>query len=97
MNTPNEDNEMETTAADVKPRVRKFIIGNFYIPNQDGFTDAMSLLEAGVVDSTGVLEIIGFLESTFRFTVEDDEIVPENLDSIERITHYISRKTAGAP
>jgi acyl carrier protein len=97
MHTPNENIEVATSAAEVKTRAREFIVANFYMPNQDGFTDAMSLLEVGVVDSTGVLEIIAFLQSTFGFNVEDDEIVPENLDSIERITQYVTRKTVSAP
>jgi len=85
---------METTTGDVKSRVRAFITGNFYLPDRDGLADGASLLEAGVVDSTGVLEIIGFLQSAFGILVEDDEIVPENLDSIDRLTDYVARKTA---
>ena len=77
---------------DPKRQVRDFVRSNFLIPEGAPLTDNASLLELGVVDSTGVLEIIGFLERTFGVTVEDDEIVPENLDSIERIAGYVSRK-----
>jgi len=77
---------------DTKTRVREFVTSNFFVQDVAGLTDSASLLDLGVVDSTGVLEIMGFLESTFGVTVEDDEIVPENLDSIERIAAFVERK-----
>lgn len=55
--------------------------------------DTDSLLETGVLDSTGVLELIEFLEETFQFTVEDSETVPENLGSIDGLTRYVLSKT----
>lgn len=54
--------------------------------------DTDSLLETGVLDSTGVLELIEFLEEEFSFSVEDSETVPENLGSIAGITHYVASK-----
>ena len=75
-------------------RVREFVTRNFFVSDAARLTDDASLLDLGVVDSTGVLEIIGFVESTFGLTVEDDEIVPANLDSIERIAAYVDRKLA---
>jgi acyl carrier protein len=57
-------------------------------------TDDTSLLDKGIIDSTGVLELVGFIEQTFSFTVEDDELVPENLDSVQRLTAYVSKKMA---
>ena len=77
---------------DTKQRGREFVTSNFFVQDADGLTDSASLLDLGVVDSTGVLEIMGFLESTFGVSVEDDEIVPENLDSIERIASFVERK-----
>jgi acyl carrier protein len=77
---------------ETKQRVREFVTSNFFVQDAAGLTDSASLLDLGVVDSTGVLEIMGFLESTFGVTVEDDEIVPDNLDSIERIAAFIDRK-----
>ena len=81
-----------------RDEIREFVRSNFFIPDDGGFTDAASLLELGVVDSTGVLEIIGFLEQTFGIAIEDDEIVPENLDSIDRIAAFVSlrRSAPGA-
>ena len=58
----------------------------------DELTDSGSLLEMNIIDSTGVLELVGFLEETFEITIEDDELVPENLDSINRIADFINRK-----
>jgi acyl carrier protein len=77
-------------------QVREFVTRNFFVPDAARLTDDASLLDLGVVDSTGVLEIIGFLEQAFGLTVEDDEIVPANLDSIDRIAAYVERKL-GAP
>ncbi len=54
--------------------------------------DDVSLLDAGIIDSVAVIEIITFIEETYSIKVEDDEIVPENLDSINKIDSYISRK-----
>jgi acyl carrier protein len=81
---------------DTKQRVREFVTSNFFVQDASSLTDSASLLEMGVVDSTGVLEIMGFLESTFGVAVEDDEIVPENLDSIERIAAFVERKRAAS-
>ena len=81
---------------ETKQRVREFVTGNFFVQDVASLTDSASLLELGVVDSTGVLEIMGFLESAFGVAVEDDEIVPENLDSIDNVTVFVERKLAGA-
>jgi acyl carrier protein len=81
---------------DVKSTVRQFITENFYLPDPAALDDNASLIDLGVVDSTGVLEVISFLESTFELTVKEDETVPENLDSIARITAYVERKRLAA-
>jgi acyl carrier protein len=77
---------------DSTTRIREFVRSNFLVSDDVALTDGASLLDLGVVDSTGVLEIIAFLEKTWGFTVDDDEIVPENLDSIDRIAAYVARK-----
>jgi acyl carrier protein len=51
-----------------------------------------SLLDKGVIDSTGVLELVAFLESQYAITVEDDDVIPDNLDSIENIVQFVSKK-----
>lgn len=59
-------------------------------------TDDDSLLEKGIIDSTGVLELVGFIEEGFHVAVKDDELLPENLDSVNRLIAFITRKTAEA-
>jgi acyl carrier protein len=79
---------------EITEQVRNFVVKNFYVPDPQSLSDSASLLDLGVIDSTGVLEVIGFLEDTFGITVEDDEMLPENLDSIERISAFVARKKA---
>ncbi len=82
---------MTTSDDGFRGQIRQFLTTNFYVADGVELTDTMSLLEAGIVDSTGVLEIIAFLETTFHVHVEDDDITPENLDSIERLAEYVRR------
>jgi acyl carrier protein len=79
-------------ASPVNVQLRQFITKNFYVADPAALQDEDSLLEKGIIDSTGVLELIGFLESGFGVTVADDEMLPENLDSIVRITAFVQRK-----
>jgi acyl carrier protein len=72
--------------------VREFIAENFLFRADAELDDNQSLLERGVIDSTGVLEVIAFLEQTFGISIADDEIVPENLDSIASMTRYLASK-----
>ncbi len=79
----------------VKDELREFITDNFMIGrDSEELTDSGSLLELGIIDSTGVLELVGFLESEYGIEVKDDELVPDNLDSITRIENYVRRKKA---
>jgi acyl carrier protein len=80
----------------VNEQVRKFITTNFYVDSADELADEDSLLDRGIVDSTGVLEVIAFLEETFGISVEDSEMLPDNLDSIARIASFVKRKTGKA-
>jgi acyl carrier protein len=78
-----------------KDQVRQYIAENFLF-SDDGCSlpDDASFLEEGIVDSTGVLELVMFVEQEFNIAVSDDEIVPENFDSVNRLATYIRRKTA---
>jgi acyl carrier protein len=80
---------------DISVRVRSFIEESFLF-REDllSLSDTDSLLESGVMDSTGVLELVAFLESSFPLTMSDAEIVPENLDSIAAIVKFVKRKLA---
>lgn len=78
---------------EIKEQVRQFILDNFMMGRDpEELKDSGSLLEMNIIDSTGVLEMVGFLEETFGITIEDDELIPENLDSLVKIENYIKRK-----
>ena len=77
---------------ELKRQVREFVVSNFYVADPKALEDRTSLLDQGIIDSTGVLEVIMYIESTFGVTVEDSEMLPENLDSIERIAAFVARK-----
>ena len=77
---------------DIRERVKNFITTNFYVPEASSLSDEESLLDKGIVDSTGILEVISFVESEFGIVVGENEIVAENLDSIRRIAAFVARK-----
>ena len=75
--------------------VREFVLTNFLFGDGAGLKDDASFLDTGVVDSTGILELIMFVEQKYGIKVETDEMVPENLDSIEKVAGYVERKVGG--
>jgi acyl carrier protein len=75
-----------------RTEVRDFIMENF-MPEK-AITDEDPLLANGIIDSTGILEIVSFIEATYGFVVDDEDLIPDNLDSIEKITAFIQRKLA---
>jgi acyl carrier protein len=77
---------------EIRQRVRDFVTSNFYVPDPTSLDDNMSLLERGIIDSTGILEVIEFLRGAFGITVEESELLPENFVSIDAIVVYVSRK-----
>lgn len=79
---------------DIADNVRQFIASNFYIGKSLSLKSETSLMDSGVVDSTGVLEIILFIEERFGIQVNDSEMLPENLDSIGRIAEFVARKVS---
>jgi len=83
---------METKGS-VQQALRAFIIESF-LPQSglDSFQDSDSFMERGIIDSTGVLELLEFIEEKFSLKVEDEEVVPDNLDSLDKLTAYICRK-----
>ena len=80
----------------IEGRVRAFIVERFLFGQGGDLADHDSLLQRGVIDSTGVLELVAFLESTFAVGFDDTELVPDNLDSIDRIARFVERKQAKA-
>lgn len=85
---------MERT--EIKGVMKDFIIHNFiYGGNDIELNNDTSLMEIGIIDSTGVLELIEFMEEKFEITIENNEIVPENLDSLDNLERYIYDKKKG--
>jgi acyl carrier protein len=76
--------------------LREFIVQNFYVSDPSQIGADTSLVAGGYVDSTGVLEVIAFVEERFAIRITDQETTPENLDSIARIASFIARKRAEA-
>ncbi|HQM30223.1 MAG TPA: acyl carrier protein [Syntrophales bacterium] len=76
----------------LREQIRKFILENFILESPEDLVDDESMLEKGIIDSTGVLELVGYLESTYDIKVEDEELIPENLDSVKNIVAYLEKK-----
>jgi len=72
--------------------IKSFIIDNFLFGEEEGLEDHTSFLNAGIVDSTGILELVDFLDNEFNIKISDDEILPENLDSINNIVYFLEKK-----
>jgi acyl carrier protein len=76
----------------IKSEIRQFMADNFIFDPSIQLVDNESFIENGIVDSTGVLEVIMWLESTYGVSVLDNEVLPENLDSVDNLLAYIERK-----
>jgi len=73
--------------------IREFVVGNFLFgQDAESLTDDESFLDSGIIDSTGVLELVSFLESHYNITIADDEVVPDNLDSVSKVSSFLQRK-----
>lgn len=81
---------MNTT--DLELEIYKFIVDNFMFGQADGLGYDESLLQRGVIDSTGVLELLAFLEENFKITVNDDEVIPANFETVSGLAIYIQSK-----
>ncbi len=78
--------------SEIKTKIREFIINNFLFGDANGLKDDTSFLDEGIIDSTGVLELVTFLEESFDIQVDDEELIPENLDSIDNVSSYLNGK-----
>lgn len=77
----------------IASEIRNFIISNFLFGQDDGrVTEEVSFLESGTIDSTGVLELVGFVEQRYGISIGDRELIPENLDSIANVSRFVTRK-----
>lgn len=79
----------------IRTEVRQFIETNFIFNKKKVLGDDESLIDSGVIDSTGILELIAFLEQKFQVKFEDSELVAENFDSVNKIIAFIAKKSTG--
>lgn len=87
----------QNAGEDIRGRFRRHITANFVVPGGEGsLKDDASLLEEGIMDSTGVLDLVMFIEETFGIVVTDEELTPENLDSVDRLVAFVQKKTRHA-
>lgn len=84
--------------AQLTRELRNFIIDNFMFGDASGFplADDDSFIELGIIDSTGILELVGFLEQQYGIRVKDEDLVPENLDSLSRVACFVDSKRHAA-
>lgn len=88
---------MPTTHAKLAPEVRGLIVQNLMFGQGDGsFADEDSLMEKGLIDSTSVLELVQLLEERFSIKLEDEELIPENLDSVRNICRFLESKSGSS-
>lgn len=78
--------------SDTKRDIRTFVVENFLFGQDNDLADETSFLEKGIIDSTGVLELVAHIERTYNIKVKDEELVPDNLDSINSIAEFLAKK-----
>lgn len=90
---PKQEEKLEQlTTNDIKSKLREFIKNNFLLGNDISLKDEDSFMGKGIVDSTGILEVVSFVEENFGFKIPDEDLMPENLDSINNLVTYITKK-----
>lgn len=78
----------------IKTSVRQYIQDNFLMGSAETYADDASFMDAQLLDSTGFLELVHFLEDSYGIKVEDEEMMPENLDSLDAVARFVMRKRA---
>lgn len=81
---------------EIREQLRTYIVDNFLFGDDKGFDDSASFLDTGIIDSTGILELISYLEGEFPIKVQDEELLPENLDSIKNLVAFLGKKLGRA-
>jgi len=72
--------------------VKEFLTEQEYIKSAEVIDESESLLERGIIDSVGILNLISFLEETYGINIDEDDLMPENFDSLSAISSYVNRK-----
>jgi acyl carrier protein len=88
---------METSPTNIKDQIRRFVIDQFLFGEGTDLSNDASFLEKGIIDSTGVLELVAFLVKAFGINVGDEELLPDNLDSVDAAGAFVQRKLGGGP
>ncbi|HEY4690053.1 MAG TPA: acyl carrier protein [Anaerolineae bacterium] len=79
---------------EIETQIRDYIAQNMlFSDNGFGYSDEDSFLQEGIIDSVGVMELVLFVEQTFGVDVDDQEITPDNFDSVSKLAHYVRRKS----
>ncbi len=78
----------------VQHEIRQFVVDNFLFGQGARLMDDASFLDGGIIDSTGVLQLVGFIEQQYEITIDNTELLPDNLDSVERVTRFVQQKLA---
>ena len=73
--------------------VKEFIVVNFLFGDEEQIELETDFFEKGIIDSTGVIELVSFMEETFEISIDDEELIPENLSSLEKISVFLQQKT----
>jgi acyl carrier protein len=86
--------QTQSTAANhLNERIRTFLLEKFPLARKRGVTFQDNLLESGILDSLGILDVVAFVEQNFGIILNDDELVPENFQTIERLSAFVQSKT----
>ncbi|MBU5614622.1 acyl carrier protein [Geomonas azotofigens] len=80
----------------VKDEIRNFVVENFLFGDAGGLTDDSSFIREGIVDSTGILQLVAYLQERYQVAVADEELIPENLDSVQRVAAFVEGKRQGS-
>lgn len=73
-------------------KIKHFVVENFLFGEEIDFNEQTSFMDSAIIDSTGILELVEYLENNFKVKIQDDELLPENLDSIENIVNFLEKK-----
>ena len=73
--------------------IKEFIIDNFLFGEANHFDQNTNLFDKGIIDSTGIIELVGFIEKTFKVTIEDEELIVDNFSTLNSIAQYLQSKT----
>jgi acyl carrier protein len=83
---------MTEIANPIKKRLREFVAKQFYVADPGSFDDSSSFLDRGIIDSTGVLELVAFVEGEYGLSIADEEIIPANFDSVDALAAFVARR-----